>query len=234
MDGFIVVTIIATSAAAVQIGRTGTPSENSPYILTCDVTVPQSLAMATMTYQWLNNSNALQGQTDSRLLFSPVDRYDNGTYICETTISSSLLNSNIIRQGSTMIQVEGITNFLINENDVTNLPLHAVPLPTRPIMSTTQGTTTISLSWTQPSAGGTVDSYAVQYSASVRGCSDVPILSDMTIGITMRSHTITSLNESSDVSGTITAVNIRGSTSATFTTNTFTASMCHVHIAVSE
>ena len=87
MNGFIVVTIIATSAAAVQIGRTGTPTENSRYILTCNVTVPQSLVMATMTYQWLNNSNTLQGQTDSRLMFSPVDRYDNGTYTLPKSLS---------------------------------------------------------------------------------------------------------------------------------------------------
>ncbi len=71
-----------------------------------------------------------------------------------------------------------------------------------------------------------MDSYTVQYSASVRGCSDVPPTqgSPMTISSTLRRFEIINLKEDSEVSGTIAAVNIRETASAPFTTSTLTAS----------
>ena len=67
--------------------------------------------MATVTYQWFKNSNFItQSQTSNQYTFSPVDRYDNGTYTCQATVSSPLLNSDHVRQGSTTIQVTGMLN----------------------------------------------------------------------------------------------------------------------------
>ena len=63
--------------------------------------------MATVTYQWLNNSHIVEGQSTDELIFD-VDRYDNGTYTCQVNISSPLLNSDITEQGSTTIEVTGI------------------------------------------------------------------------------------------------------------------------------
>ena len=92
------------------------------------------------------------------------------------------------------------------------------------MVSTIPGATSITLSWTQPS-GGIVDSYTVQYSASVRGCSDVPPTQGgpTTISSTLRMYEITNLKEDSDISGTIAAVT-GGSASTSFTTSTLTAS----------
>ena len=72
-----------------------------------------------------------------------------------------------------------------------------------------------------------MEDYTVQYSASVRGCSDVPPAErvPMTISGTLRRFEITNLEEDSEVSGNITAINIRGRMLASFTTSTLTTSM---------
>ncbi len=66
--------------------------------------------MATaVTYQWFGSSGSLQGPTDGMTYtFNPIDRDDNGTYTCRVTISSPLLNTNIVKQGLTTLQVTGI------------------------------------------------------------------------------------------------------------------------------
>ena len=73
-----------------------------------------------------------------------------------------------------------------------------------------------------------MDSYTVQYSARVRGCSGVPTLNRLQADISRneRSFVINNLEEDSDVSVTLRAVNIRGTNSAAFNTRTTTASMC--------
>lgn len=71
-----------------------------------------------------------------------------------------------------------------------------------------------------------MDNYTVQYSAHVLNCSDeAPTQSGMmTINSNMRIYEITNLEEESDVSITITAINIRGNSTAAFTTTTLGAS----------
>ncbi len=102
----------------------------------------------------------------------------------------------------------------------------SVQLPAPPVVSTSRGPRSITLTWTQPSSGGTVDSYTVQYNASVRGCNPPSQkIGNTSINGTLRMFEITNLEEDSDVSVTIMAVNIRGSSSAMVTTNTLTASM---------
>ena len=69
-----------------------------------------------------------------------------------------------------------------------------------------------------------MDSYTVQYSARVRGCSGVPpTQGGPIINSTLRMFTITGLEEDSEVSGTITAINMHGRMVAEFITTTTTA-----------
>ena len=68
------------SVVTIEIETMGTQIEGSWYTLTCNVS-EQSL-MATVTYEWLNNSNSLQAQTDNKLDFNPIDRYDSGNFTC--------------------------------------------------------------------------------------------------------------------------------------------------------
>ncbi len=210
---------------ATVTGPITTPTEGNEYTLTCTVSGHQSL-MTTVTYQWLKNSNILPSETGGRLIFNPVDRYDNGTYTCRVTISSQILNNETIIMDSATLHVTGI---LKNWIDSVLLCLHIlVKLPAAPDVQADiiQRPTSISLSWTQPSSGSYVDSYTVQYSASVRGCNPPSQKSGNTsINSTLRNFTITGLEEDSDVSVTIAAVNIRGSNSALVTTNTLTASI---------
>ena len=101
-------------------------------------------------------------------------------------------------------------------------------LPVQPVISADiiRRPTSIAFTWNAPSSGGTVDSYTVQYSASVRGCNVQSQGGPISINSTQRNFTITGLEEDSDVSVIITAVNIRGSTSApVFTTSTTIAGM---------
>ena len=72
-----------------------------------------------------------------------------------------------------------------------------------------------------------MDDYTVQYNASIRDCKSVPSLTtgSSTIGREERMFEITDLEENSDVSVTLAAVNIVGSSSASVTTTTHTVSM---------
>ena len=72
-----------------------------------------------------------------------------------------------------------------------------------------------------------MESYSVQYTATVRGCNLPSQSRTITIDSTERSFPISRLEENSDVSGSVAAVNIRGRNTASFSTNTFTASVLH-------
>ena len=83
------------------------PTEGSEYSLTCNASLALTVMNASLTYQWLNNSTIMNGQTSHILAFNPVDRYDNGTYTCKVTISSPLLKSSIMEMGSKSFNVKG-------------------------------------------------------------------------------------------------------------------------------
>lgn len=81
--------------------------EGSEYNLTCIVSGYQAL-MANLTYQWFSDFNTLQNPADQiTYAFNMVNRYDNGTYFCQVTISSPLLNNDIVEQNGTTIEVIG-------------------------------------------------------------------------------------------------------------------------------
>ena len=65
-----------------------------------------------------------------------------------------------------------------------------------------------------------MDSYTVQYSATVKGCNIRSHGGPTSTGGTQRSYTITGLQEDSDVTVTVTAINIGGSSSRTLQTST--------------
>ena len=72
-----------------------------------------------------------------------------------------------------------------------------------------------------------MDSYTVQWTATVRGCNTQPQSGTTTRSRSDRSFVISDLEEDSDVSGTVRANNPGGSVSASFSTSTLTASMSH-------
>ena len=85
------------------------PLEGNQYALTCTVSGQESLTSSSVTFQWLRDSSTVQGpNTNNRLVFNPVDRFDNGTYTCRVTVSSSLLNNDIVEEGETTFSVSGM------------------------------------------------------------------------------------------------------------------------------
>ncbi len=99
----------SANTVAVTVHGGGTSTEGSEYTLTCTVSGHQSLINRTIMYQWSRDPNNLQGLTDQMTYtFNSIDRYDNGTYTCRVTISSPLLNSDIVVQNSTTFQVTGL------------------------------------------------------------------------------------------------------------------------------
>ena len=90
-------------------GSGSTPVEGQDYTLTCQVSGHHSL-LASLRYQWLNNSIVMFAHTTTSVSFRQVDRYDSALYTCRVTISSPLLNSDITRQGSARLQVTGMAD----------------------------------------------------------------------------------------------------------------------------
>ena len=94
-------------------------------------------------------------------------------------------------------------------------------VPTAPLItSTTSTTTSITLTWSQPSGEG-VTSFTVTYSFDVRGCPGVrggrmiPVSEDSaSIGNSMYQYTITRLPEYSDTTLTVNATNTEGTSPA--------------------
>ena len=72
-----------------------------------------------------------------------------------------------------------------------------------------------------------MDSYTVQWIATVRGCTTQPQSGTTTRSSSERSFVISDLEEDSDVSVAVSANNPGGSVSASFSTSTLTASMSH-------
>ena len=102
----------------------------------------------------------------------------------------------------------------------------SVPLPAQPsnLRPTQRLITSITLSWSQPLSGGRVDSYTVEYRATVRGYG-IQSRGGPTSTGTQTTFTINGLQEDSDVTVTVTASNIRGSSLKTIQTSTTTTGM---------
>ena len=76
----------------------------SLYSLTCAVTGAERLSDAMVTYQWFKNGVAVPDQTTATLSFS-LTFSDAGRYICQATVSSSLLSGPITRNNANTIDI---------------------------------------------------------------------------------------------------------------------------------
>ena len=87
---------------------------------------------------------------------------------------------------------------------------------------TTPTATTLPITWT---VSGTIDQFEVTYSYTVNRCSAPPgePMTDTVSDGSMRAHTLSGLNEDSNYTITVRAINTAGSTTATISANTLTA-----------
>ena len=83
--------IISINAGA----STGALIFGSMYSLTCNVSGAERLTDAMVTYQWFRNGVVVSGQTMANLSFSSLTFSNAGRYICEATVTSSLLSAPI-------------------------------------------------------------------------------------------------------------------------------------------
>ena len=78
-------------ALSVVITSTGNPTEGQNYSLKCTINGIESLNVSNIEYQWNKGGNNIS--SSSTLYFTPLTLDDNGTYTCNVTITSSLLNN---------------------------------------------------------------------------------------------------------------------------------------------
>ena len=93
------------------------------------------------------------------------------------------------------------------------------------LMDATATSTTIALSWTQ--SGSSVDSYTVSYNYTIRRCGSGPVSGSEEISDgNARNFNLTGLEEDSDYTITLTAINLAGQlTSNQISTNTKSAGL---------
>ena len=84
--------------------------------LTCDVSGTDNLN-PTITYQWTRNNGSTQtqvGTNSNTLILSPPRLSNAGDYTCSVTVSSTLLNNDIITSS-------GITQSVIIQSELIDL-----------------------------------------------------------------------------------------------------------------
>ena len=92
-----------------QISDSGaTPTAGESYWLTCNVSGAENLNPTT-TYRWTKNSGSGQtqiGANSNTLSFTPLRLTDAASYVCEVTISSSYLTSDITAVSSFGVRIQ--------------------------------------------------------------------------------------------------------------------------------
>ena len=96
------------------------------------------------------------------------------------------------------------------------------PGPVTGLQVTTRTDTTLQITWTV-SADIHIDRFEATYNYTVNRCSDKGQQRTDNIANSTRSHTLTGLNEDSNYSITVTAINNEGSANATVFANTMTS-----------
>ena len=91
-----------------QISGGVTPTAGEDYQLTCSVSGAENLN-PTITYRWTRNSGSGQTQVGANLnalSFIPLRLPDAASYICEVTVSSSYLVSDIMATNSFDVRIQ--------------------------------------------------------------------------------------------------------------------------------
>ena len=89
---------------------------------------------------------------------------------------------------------------------------HYSGLPSPPtILNTSPQSTSITLTWSQPS-GDVVDSYQISYSYTIRVCGNLVMnAANISVANSSRMYSLTGLEENSDYTIFLTAINVNGS-----------------------
>ena len=176
--------------------------EGQRYTLTCAVSGDEFLAPTNRRFQW--DTGIHNGAT---LTFNPIRPGDSGDYRCTASFD---------------------TRFLTGTQRVTETVRVAVLGLVRNLQVTASTATTLAIAWT---VSGSIDRIEVSYSyivnrCSTRGASRRDIISVRSV----KSYALRNLNEDSNYTITVRAINAAESTMATVTANTLTSGRLYTNI----
>ena len=182
----------------------GRPVEGRRYTLTCAVGGDELLAPTNRRFQWVKDRST-RINNRATLTFNQLRPDDVGDYRCTASFDTPFLSETQTVTETVRVAVLGL---------VSNL---RVSTPTA---------TTLTITWT---VFGSIDRFEVTYSYTVNRCSapqGAP-RTDTISDVSMRSHTLTGLNEDSSYTITVRAINAAELTTSTITASTLTSGKLH-------
>ena len=185
-------------SAAITAG--GRPVEGQRYTLTCAVSGDGLLAPTNRIFRWDKGSRT-GIHNGATLTFDQLHPDDAGVYMCTASFD---------------------TRFLTGTQRVTDTVRVAVLGLVRNLRVTTPTATSLTITWTVSG----VDRFEVSYSYIVKRCSTQGASRRDIISVgSVRSYTLRNLNEDSNYTITVRAINAAESTMAAVTANTSTSGM---------
>ena len=173
--------------------------EGQRYTLSCAVSGDELLAPTNRRFQWDKDSST-GIHNEAILTFNPIRPDDAGDYRCTASFD---------------------THFLTGTQTLTETVRVAVLGLLRNLRVTTPTATSLTITWT---VSGSIDQFEVTYTYIVNRCSTPGASRTDTISDgSMRSYTLRGLNEDSNYTITVRAINAAESTMATVTANTLTS-----------
>ena len=190
-----------------EITARGRSVEGQIYTLTCAVGGDELLAPTNRRFQW-DKGSSTGIHNGAILTFNPIHPDDTGDYTCTASFNSPYLTGTKSLRTETMsIAVLGLV---------------------RNLRVTTPTSTTLPIIWT---ASGTISQFEVTYSYTVKRCSAPSVSNTETFpGGSMRSYTLSNLNEDSRYTITVTAINTAESTMETIMADTLSAGMFYINL----
>ena len=173
--------------------------EGERYTLTCAVSGDDLLAPTNRRFRW-DKGSSTGIHNEATLTFNQLHPDNAGDYRCTASFDTPFLNGTQRLTESVRVAILGLM---------------------RNLHVTTLTTTSLTITWT---VSGSIDRFVVTYTYIVNRCSTRGVSRTDTISDgSMRSYTLRVLNEDSNYTITVRAVNSAESTMATVTANTLTS-----------
>ena len=176
----------------------GRPVEGQRYTLTCAVSGDDLLAPTNRRFQWDKGSSI--GKNNATLTFNPIRPDDTGDYRCTVSFDSPYLTGTQRVTETVRVAVLGL---------VKNLEVTADPTAT-----------TLAIAWT---VSGSIDRIEVSYNYIVNRCSSRGTSRTDHLSVGSVSYTLSGLNEDSNYTITVRAINAAEFTMSTIAANTLTS-----------
>ena len=179
--------------------------EGQRYTLTCAVSGDEFLAPTNRRFQW-DKGSSTGIHNGATLTFNPIRPGDSGDYRCTASFDTRFLTG---------------TQSVIETVRVAFLGL------VRNLQVTASTATTLAIAWT---VSGSIDQIEISYNYIVNSCSSRGTSRTRPVSVGSVSYTLTGLNEDSNYTITVRAINAAESTMTTVTANTLTSGRLYTNI----